>query len=108
MASVLALHIPCVRVFQISCWDRWMVRASLTNSPSRERRAASPPHSAPLWCSQRQHMLALSHENRRRVEGGGGLVADRRYPEIDTLVKVPGTRVWPSPPAGGYLMMRFV
>ena len=31
----------------------------------------------------------------------------RRYPEIDTLVKVPGTRVRPSPPAGGYLMMPF-
>ena len=39
VASVLALAIPCLSVFQIGCWNRWMVRASLTNSPSRERRA---------------------------------------------------------------------
>src|SRR5664279_5211309 len=40
VASDRAFDTPCLwRVFQISCWNRLMVRASATNSWSRERRA---------------------------------------------------------------------
>ena len=39
VASDLAFDKPCLRVFQISCWKCLIVRASLTNSGSRERRA---------------------------------------------------------------------
>src|SRR5664279_4375838 len=39
VASDSALDRWCRRVFQISCWNRWMVRARVTNSGSRDRRA---------------------------------------------------------------------
>src|SRR5664280_869141 len=40
VASDRAFDTPCLwRVFQINCWNRLMVRASATNSWSRERRA---------------------------------------------------------------------
>src|SRR5664280_2278874 len=40
VASDRAFDTPCLwRVFQISCWNRLIVRASATNSWSRERRA---------------------------------------------------------------------
>src|SRR5664279_188602 len=39
VASDSALDRLCRRVFQISCWNRWMVLASVTNSASRDRRA---------------------------------------------------------------------
>ena len=52
VASDRALDTPCLwRVFQISCWNRLMVRASATNSWSRERRAQAiqPPRSCSPW-----------------------------------------------------------
>src|SRR5664279_3031256 len=39
VASDNALDRLCRRVFQISCWNRWMVLARVTNSASRDRRA---------------------------------------------------------------------
>src|SRR5664279_647031 len=57
VASDRAFDTPCLwMVFQINCWNRLIVRASLTNSGSRERRAQAiqPARS----CSPRRPLVA--------------------------------------------------